>query len=98
MVKATVIKPVFVFPVPDLSELSIALELFGKCSFTTAANLLYFYTTEVYPTAVRTTACGLCSTVSRIGTCIVPFLFQLGEPQAPSQQPFLSMSLFVWTI
>uniref|UniRef100_A0A3Q0S9I8 Major facilitator superfamily (MFS) profile domain-containing protein n=1 Tax=Amphilophus citrinellus TaxID=61819 RepID=A0A3Q0S9I8_AMPCI len=62
-----------------LSYLSIALEMLGKFGITTGTALMFAYTAELYPTVVRNTATGMCTTVSRVGSCIAPFLLKLGE-------------------
>lgn len=63
----------------DLPELFIAMEMLGKYGFTTSSSIVFTYTTEIYPTAIRSTATGTCATISRVGSCIAPFVFQLGE-------------------
>ncbi|XP_036975942.1 solute carrier family 22 member 5-like isoform X1 [Acanthopagrus latus] len=62
----------------NLPELSIALEMLGKFGFTTSSSLIFAYTTEIYPTVIRSTATGTCATISRVGSCIAPFVFHLG--------------------
>lgn len=59
--------------------LSLALEMVGKYAFTTGASLMFAYTTELYPTSLRNTATGTTTTVSRMGSCISPFLLSLGS-------------------
>ncbi|XP_047463096.1 solute carrier family 22 member 4-like isoform X1 [Mugil cephalus] len=64
--------------VPEgLSNLSLALEIGAKFALTTGSSLMFAYTTELYPTMLRNTATGTCTTVSRIGCCISPFLLNL---------------------
>ncbi|KAL3042535.1 hypothetical protein OYC64_020463 [Pagothenia borchgrevinki] len=66
--------------VPEtLSELAVALEMLGKLVITNGTSLMYAYTAELYPTVLRNTAEGVCITVSRIGSCLAPFLLQLRE-------------------
>uniref|UniRef100_A0A3Q0S3W2 Major facilitator superfamily (MFS) profile domain-containing protein n=1 Tax=Amphilophus citrinellus TaxID=61819 RepID=A0A3Q0S3W2_AMPCI len=60
----------FIQLVPRLSYLSIALEMLGKFGITTGTALMFAYTAELYPTVVRNTATGMCTTVSRVGSCI----------------------------
>ncbi|XP_070773142.1 organic cation/carnitine transporter 2-like [Enoplosus armatus] len=68
----------FIQLVPQsLSNLSVALEMLGKFGITTGMALMYVYTAELYPTVLRSTATGTCTTVSRVGSCIAPFLLQL---------------------
>ncbi|XP_074528466.1 organic cation/carnitine transporter 2-like [Halichoeres trimaculatus] len=64
--------------VPDsLPSLSVALEMLGKFGITSGTSLAYAYTAELYPTVVRNTATGICTTVSRVGSCLAPFVVQL---------------------
>ncbi|XP_045895960.1 solute carrier family 22 member 5-like isoform X1 [Micropterus dolomieu] len=68
----------FIQLVPQsLSSLSVALEMLGKFGITTGTALMFAYTAELYPTVLRNTATGTCTTVSRVGSCIAPFLLQL---------------------
>ncbi|KAJ0061414.1 hypothetical protein NL108_000288, partial [Boleophthalmus pectinirostris] len=62
---------------PSLSAVSFALEMFGKFCFTITAAMAYPCTAEMYPTFIRNTATGTCSTISRVGTSIAPFIFEL---------------------
>ncbi|XP_008286210.1 solute carrier family 22 member 4-like [Stegastes partitus] len=61
----------------DLSNLSLTLELVGKYAFTTGSSLMFAYVAELYPTALRNTATGICMAVSRVGSCISPFVLNL---------------------
>uniref|UniRef100_A0A8C4DSU7 Major facilitator superfamily (MFS) profile domain-containing protein n=1 Tax=Dicentrarchus labrax TaxID=13489 RepID=A0A8C4DSU7_DICLA len=60
-----------------LSIISVALEMLGKYAITTGTSLMFAYTSELYPTVLRNTATGTCTTVSRVGSCITPFLLKL---------------------
>ncbi|XP_019715166.1 solute carrier family 22 member 4-like [Hippocampus comes] len=68
----------------DYSGLSLTLEMVGKFAVTTGFGLMFAYTTELYPTALRNTAAGICNTVARMGSCIMPYLLELR-----SYSPFL---------
>ncbi|XP_049598756.1 solute carrier family 22 member 4 [Syngnathus scovelli] len=75
----------FIQLVPEgYSGLSLTLEMLGKFAITTGFGLMFAYTTELYPTALRNTATGLCNTVARLGSCIMPYLLELR-----SYSPFL---------
>ncbi|CAJ1063488.1 solute carrier family 22 member 4-like isoform X1 [Xyrichtys novacula] len=63
----------------NLSNLALVLEMFGKYAFTTGSSLMFAYIAELYPTVLRNTATGTCSTVSRLGCCMSPLLLQLGS-------------------
>uniref|UniRef100_A0A3Q2XG83 Solute carrier family 22 member 5-like n=1 Tax=Haplochromis burtoni TaxID=8153 RepID=A0A3Q2XG83_HAPBU len=62
-----------------LSYLSITLEMVGKFGITTGTALMFVYTAELFPTVLRNTATGMCTTVSRVGSCIAPFLLKLSQ-------------------
>uniref|UniRef100_A0A8C6TRN1 Major facilitator superfamily (MFS) profile domain-containing protein n=1 Tax=Neogobius melanostomus TaxID=47308 RepID=A0A8C6TRN1_9GOBI len=62
---------------PSLRWLSVTLEMIGKFFVVATQNLLFAYTAEVFPTVLRNTATGVCSTWGRIGSCISPFIIQL---------------------
>uniref|UniRef100_A0A3P9BLP5 Solute carrier family 22 member 5 n=1 Tax=Maylandia zebra TaxID=106582 RepID=A0A3P9BLP5_9CICH len=68
----------FFFP-SGLSYLSITLEMVGKFGITTGTALMFVYTAELFPTVLRNTATGMCTTVSRVGSCIAPFLLKLSQ-------------------
>ncbi|KAL0962680.1 hypothetical protein UPYG_G00343910 [Umbra pygmaea] len=40
-------------------------------------NVVYIYTAEVYPTAVRSLGLGFCTSFSRIGGMVAPFIAQV---------------------
>ncbi|KAM4547594.1 solute carrier family 22 member 4-like [Fundulus diaphanus] len=62
----------------DLPSMAVLLEMVGKFGFTSAFCVLYSFTTELFPTVIRNTAMGCCSTAARIGTIICPFIIYLG--------------------
>ncbi|XP_077361572.1 solute carrier family 22 member 4-like [Festucalex cinctus] len=75
----------FIQLVPEgYSGLLLTLEMVGKYAITTGFGLMFAYTTELYPTALRNTATGICNTVARLGSCITPYLLELR-----SYSPFL---------
>ncbi|XP_043996295.1 solute carrier family 22 member 4-like [Gambusia affinis] len=62
----------------DLPAVSVLLEMVGKFGITSAFCVLYAFTAELFPTVIRNTAMGCCSTAARIGTIIFPFIIYLG--------------------
>jgi len=52
----------------------IILVLFAKFCISAAFNLTYVYTIELYPTNIRNTAVGLCSTMARFGGIAAPWI------------------------
>ncbi|XP_068163644.1 organic cation/carnitine transporter 2-like [Antennarius striatus] len=61
----------------SLSYIAVALEMLGKFSISAGSDLMYIYTAELYPTTIRNTATGTCSTVARVGSCLAPFVLSL---------------------
>ncbi|XP_027886163.1 solute carrier family 22 member 4 isoform X3 [Xiphophorus couchianus] len=62
----------------DFPGVSLLLEMVGKFGITSAFCVLYAFTAELFPTVIRNTAMGCCSTAARIGTIISPFIIYLG--------------------
>ncbi|KAM8899192.1 solute carrier family 22 member 4-like isoform 4-T4 [Spinachia spinachia] len=64
---------------PTLPYLSIGLEMLGKYAVTVTFSMMFAYMAELFPTLLRNTAVGMCSTVGRLGNCIAPFLVTLNS-------------------
>ncbi|XP_043076842.1 solute carrier family 22 member 5 [Puntigrus tetrazona] len=62
----------------SLKTLALALEMAGKFGFTMSFAVVYIYTTELYPTVLRTLGLGLCSSAARIGSITAPYVIFLG--------------------
>lgn len=50
------------------------LVLFGKFGSSAAFNITYMYTAELYPTNIRNSAMGICSTMARFGGIASPWI------------------------
>ncbi|XP_068230265.1 organic cation transporter protein-like [Palaemon carinicauda] len=67
--------------------LIMTLAMIGKLCITSAYQILIFYSTELFPTEVRSRGVGTCFMMSRVGSIISPFINEiLGSlyPWAPS--------------
>lgn len=51
---------------------SLTLFLIGKLAITCSFQILYFFTSEIFPTNVRNSLLSLCSMVGRIGSMLAP--------------------------
>lgn len=51
---------------------SITLFFIGKCFITVSFTGLYVYNSELWPTNIRHTVMGFCSTIGRIGSALAP--------------------------
>ncbi|XP_078365275.1 organic cation transporter protein-like [Oculina patagonica] len=63
----------------DLKGLITALAIIGRFFGSASFSNIYLYSTELYPTTIRNMALGTCSTFSRIGGIVVPFIVALGQ-------------------
>ncbi|XP_061607231.1 solute carrier family 22 member 21-like isoform X2 [Phyllopteryx taeniolatus] len=89
----------FIQLVPEgYSGLSLTLEMVGKYAITTGYGLMFPYTTELYPTALRNTAAGICNTVARMGSCITPYLLELTSSVRASRRQRPPLLWFFWKI
>ncbi|XP_044259278.1 organic cation transporter protein-like [Tribolium madens] len=74
---------VFIFIPKDLHNVSLAMWMLGKFGATAAFTIIYIITSELFPTPLRHSLMGACSTFGRIGSMIAPqtpLLAQIWEP------------------
>jgi len=65
------------------------LSCLGKMGSSAAFSLIYLYSAEMFPTAVRNTALGTCSMVARVGGFMAPYIASLGSSEGSTYVPFL---------
>ncbi|XP_056636575.1 organic cation transporter protein-like [Diorhabda sublineata] len=73
---------------------SLAIYLLGKYGVTCAFTILYVHTSEMFPTNLRHTFMGTCSTLGRIGSMVspqTPLLAQIWKPL-----PFIIFTVTAW--
>jgi len=77
-------------PLPDnLEYLRTGLALLGKFGASASFAVVFVFTAELFPTPVRNTAIGLCSTSARLGGILSPYIASLSSTSP--LLPFLIM-------
>ena len=79
------------FKVDSLAGLQVFLSLIGKFGASACFAIVYVYTAELYPTIIRNTAIGSCSTVARVGGICSLLIGELGTYWGPL--PMLIMGI-----
>ncbi|XP_044153480.1 solute carrier family 22 member 15-like isoform X3 [Bufo gargarizans] len=85
---------IFTMFLPDNNSLYLSpavLALLGKLSVSAAFNVVYIYTSELYPTVVRNAGLGVCAMACRFGGILAPFVPSM-KSLNPSM-PFLAFGI-----
>ena len=77
--------------VESLTALQIILSLIGKFGASACFAIVYVYTAELFPTVIRNTAIGACSTVARLGGMMAIMIGLLATYWTPA--PMLIMGI-----
>ena len=77
------------FTPPSYFWVRFVLALVGKAGASACFAIVFVYTAEMFPTPIRNSAVGLCSTVARIGALSAPAIADLDSVYPPL--PFLIM-------
>lgn len=73
----------------DFFWIRLILSSVGKMGASAVFSVIFVYTSELFPTCVRNSAMGLCSTVARIGAMLAPSI--AGLDSVMTMLPFLVM-------
>lgn len=57
--------------------IKVAVSVLGKGCIAASFALIYFFTSEIYPTAVRSSGLGICSTIGRLGGFLAPYVVDM---------------------
>ena len=88
----------FFFTFHSVAGLQIALVMFGRLCASLGFAMVYLYTSELFPTPIRSTAVGVCSTVARIGGIIALLMEGLGSVWKPLPMVIFGAVAFIATI
>lgn len=74
------------FPIREQGTAQTAVALIGRFGIAASFNMIFLYTTELFPTIVRSAALGTCSLVARLGGIAAPqiILFRRFSASLPS--------------
>ena len=73
----------------------MVLYLAGKCSAGSGILLAWVITAELYPTNLRSQACGVCSTIAKTISLLCPYVGKLNIYWAPLPMLILSLPSMV---
>ena len=63
-------------------EISKIMAFVGKFAVAACFSILYTFSAELYPTCVRSSAVGFCSSCARVGGALSPLIFGLDHEYA----------------
>jgi len=69
---------------PDQSSWLVALSMLGKLAITSAYGTVYIFSTELFPTRVRSLGLGASSMAARVGGILCPYVNMLSDAWVPA--------------
>ena len=61
----------------NVESLATALALIGKASVVSCFCIIFIYSSEVFPTVIRTVGVGVCAFFGRVGSLLAPQILLL---------------------
>ena len=86
------------------ANLRLLFSLVGKFGSSAAFSAVFLYTAELFPTSMRNSAVGMCSTLARFGGILAPTVAQLGNATVQLELPCckkwqkIPFKILVWGI
>ena len=80
----------------DKDKLAIALALLGKAAVVSCFCTIFIYSSELFPTVIRTFGVGACAFFGRVGSLTAPQILLLGQrlyPDSPELVTFLTFGV-----
>ncbi len=68
---------------PDLAKFQVFCAMLGRCCAAMGFGMVYLYTSELFPTKLRSTAVGTCSTMARVGGVVSLLMLNLAAIWRP---------------
>lgn len=72
--------------------------MIGRLCASLGFAMVYLYTSELFPTPIRSTAVGVCSTVARIGGIVALLMESLGDIWKPMPMVIFGAVAFIATV
>ncbi|KAJ8921588.1 hypothetical protein NQ315_010493 [Exocentrus adspersus] len=73
----------FIFIPDDIQEIGLTVYMIGKFGATACFNIIYVFTSEMFPTSTRQSYMGACSTFGRFGVMVAPQMPLLANTWTP---------------
>jgi len=78
----------------NVESLATALALIGKASVVSCFCIIFIYSSEVFPTVIRTVGVGVCAFFGRVGSLLAPQILHLGKKLMPLKPDVVTFITF----